>query len=1642
MLTSEQSRDLLKTHLVKNAEKQQVDYIHSLPKSLHEIAFNILGRDAEGKTISYYSSSRYNYVQEQQRRQSLWIQFDDLTSEDRLSIFAGLFPKISPHIEHTWQFMKQMPYQAGYQRKAFRAPNNPHITLGTRSNWLQRALNQLGNYHETIEWFTTYAAYLGGGYASYSLSPLFAATIDSDEPESDLVFDLLLASGRGDHEVATMGRHVPRSLLLAPRQAGWEFVEKLLLAAQRQEGLRQTIVEVIDECHPEAFYRILRLILDHDLIRFSSVVRAFDVWLGYQWDAASAKVINQTLERLYTLLKDENARQDALKDGVAEDVYLSLWVEGYHDVEKALPKGIQLLDDADVERRFAGVHFLSQTLIPKAANALIPKLEDGDLRIVARALDSIHQFDLGDTDLFERVETLLARLPEKTKTLDSIIWTWNSRQLETDRVAQLLLQNLGERDPKRLIPYLDRLDIYSRIRVAKKLAKQEQWDTETRDTLLNLLKDRSPRVRNDVISLLDEHGEALPDDDIPKLEALLTRKSADLRRGVIRLLMKQTTDGAVLSGERLCQSKKKPQRHAGLELLALLADDHLEPTKTQAIAFEYIERYPELDKTAEALINRIKREQEKIPTLDDALGLMNPDNRTPVPTLTRPDIMITSKAATASLLSLDKLLDQNRERPVTFQFYGGEREVLLGNIHENHIPYPKLTLDPEEDVKRLPLADVLREWYENRPDELRDEDCLELLRMWVMLYCYQKDDVLGFLEQITGEEQTHLQLTYRSLLKRLIIWLLRLYPVDVGADYLLDSIEYRLSTYEPKYINAEQAQRMWGVQEGDIIDWRDNNWRRNEFANHVFLARTYYNHIGYGWNEDQIARWWGLLRWIDEGIDELPRFRPTLYETVQAHRIDAAKDDDLYDLLLGARENPTKGYSYYTHFNDLRTLSVRNFSKNMQWVESYQPVHEIYQACRERILEVEVKRGDLPTAASKPAMALRTIPGSKRFAQILQALGKSTLLRGYIYGDGGARNSVFSKLLKSSYPTQEDTPETFAEAIKGANIKEKRLIEATVYAPQWAHLAETVIEWEGYTDAVWWIHAHTKDTRWSVDQDVRQLWAAQVDERTPLKSSDLQAGAVDVMWFKRVYEKLGDERWQTVYDAAKYASSSGGHTRARLFADAMLGQIEQEDIIKRIQDKRHQDSVRALGLLPIGDKNRGDVILERYQLMQEFLRGSRKFGSQRQESEKTAVRIAMENLARTAGFPDPQRLQWAMEAREVADLRDGPLVLEIDNVTLTLSIDGLGDSHLTVEKTDKKGNIRKLKNIPAKLKKLENVKELRERKKQVERQSSRMRRSLEESMCRMDSFTVNELAELFKHPVLKPMLESLIFVGEIGIGYLIDDGVALESHDMTQIELPSEAKLRIAHPYDLYQTGEWHLWQKDCFVTERIQPFKQVFRELYVVTDNERQEPHISERYSGHQVQPRQALALLGSRSWVVRPEEGVQRTFHQEEIAAFLSFMDGFYTPAQVEDLTISGVVFAKPGEWWEPIPLIDVPPILFSEVMRDLDLVVSVAHSGGVDPEASASTIEMRTALLQETLALLKVDNVRIEKNHAFVDGKLGTYSIHLGSAIVHRQPGGSLCIIPVHSQHRGRLFLPFADDDPKNGGSAFQSHSAGTR
>ena len=65
---------------------------------------------------------------------------------------------------------------------------------------------------------------------------------------------------------------------------------------------------------------------------------------------------------------------------------------------------------------------------------------------------------------------------------------------------------------------------------------------------------------------------------------------------------------------------------------------------------------------------------------------------------------------------------------------------------------------------------------------------------------------------------------------------------------------------------------------------------------------------------------------------------------------------------------------------------------------------------------------------------------------------------------------------------------------------------------------------------------------------------------------------------------------------------------------------------------------------------------------------------------------------------------------------------------------------------------------------------------------------------------------------------------------------------------------------------------------------------------------------------------------------------------------------------------------------------------------------------------------------MPLFRLDNVKIQNRHALIKGSLAEYSVHLGSGIVYQIGGARIPVLPVHSQHKGKIFLPFTDDDPK--------------
>nr|WP_244977315.1 DUF4132 domain-containing protein [Deinococcus humi] len=768
-----------------------------------------------------------------------------------------------------------------------------------------------------------------------------------------------------------------------------------------------------------------------------------------------------------------------------------------------------------------------------------------------------------------------------------------------------------------------------------------------------------------------------------------------------------------------------------------------------------------------------------------------------------------------------------------------------------------------------------------------------------------------------------------------------------------------------------------------------------------------------------LERYWRITLYQNAAFPALARWRPSTGLLLRAYDRGWASRADLLDQLIGPRSEPV-GYFSGSDFDDLRDYTHRKLRSDLPitpgWLAAVDEV-------RARVLEVEVTRGDLETLATRPALALRSAVGAALPLRLLAGLGKNPLKRGY-QGRNESRDVTFSHLIRVSFPSPHDTPATFATLVEEYKLSDARLLDLAMFAPQWANLVAATLGWRGLRSGVYWLHAHTKESNWSVPQDIRDSWEAEIAERTPLSANDLTEGAVDVAWFRQMHIALGRERFAALLDAAKYASSSGGHKRAELFARAILGELAEDDLRARIVEKRNQDAVRALGLLPLSRARarRAKELEGRYRVLSEFRRGARQFGAQRQASERLAADIGMQNLARSAGYSDPQRLTWAMEARMAPDWQ---ATVTTEGVTLSIELTPQGEASLGLRRGE-----RPLKTLPPALKKHPEVIALRAAVTELKATRGRMRAALEEAMVRGDYFTPQELVDLGRHPVIAPMLGSLLWVlDEVHVGWWQDG----------QLQTPAgpqaigEQSLRLAHPHDLYLSGHWPAFQERIMVENVTQPFKQAFREYYPLTAAEGNGALRSQRYAGHHVQPGKAAALFKARGWVMVPEEGVRKTFHHEGLNVWVDTSVGYGTPNEVEGAALNAVYFVRQDETDELgraqlVALSEVPPRVLSETLRDLDLVVGVAHVGGVDPEASLSTVEMRTDLLRETLRLLKLGNVRLENSHALIAGQYANYTVHLGSGTVHRMPGGFLCVIPVHNQHAGRLFLPFADPDPK--------------
>lgn len=533
-------------------------------------------------------------------------------------------------------------------------------------------------------------------------------------------------------------------------------------------------------------------------------------------------------------------------------------------------------------------------------------------------------------------------------------------------------------------------------------------------------------------------------------------------------------------------------------------------------------------------------------------------------------------------------------------------------------------------------------------------------------------------------------------------------------------------------------------------------------------------------------------------------------------------------------------------------------------------------------------------------------------------------------------------------------------------------------------------------------------------------------------NSDPRNGTLDIAQVCAALKEAGGEEVKKLLKGLR--QSQIGLNSTLLLIEAVAG-WNRDDVLKKFE-KRNQPAVKAFGALPLQNSkettspSEGDEVLERYLRLRQFARESQQFGSERRQNEAAAVEAALSNLAQVAGYADLTRLEWAMESR----LAGADYHAQCGDYEATIEwVEG--EPQLKITRGGKT-----LKTPPAALKNDAGFGRLKEAVSQLKKQRARFRTTLESMMAQGQTLSPEDLKSLVKLPAARVMLDKLIFLPAQGaprFGMLSEDFLSLRAED--DEKFPIQGDLKLAHPLDLFSAGKLALWQRAIVKRKIVQPFKQAFRELYILTPAERETRVFSNRFAGHVVSSKVAARLMGARGWRLDPDgeysnpEKLLRDFGLRAVFVFANL--GHYF-SEIEEVVSDQIYFMPPDapRYWNQeqaehrVPLEQVPPLAFSEIMRDADLFVSVAQRDG-NGTLSNEAYERRADVVRTIVEDLELPGVTLEGHFAYVQGKLARYRVHLSSAVIHIEPGNYLCIVPARAgTSRERLFLPFADEDAK--------------
>ncbi len=476
-----------------------------------------------------------------------------------------------------------------------------------------------------------------------------------------------------------------------------------------------------------------------------------------------------------------------------------------------------------------------------------------------------------------------------------------------------------------------------------------------------------------------------------------------------------------------------------------------------------------------------------------------------------------------------------------------------------------------------------------------------------------------------------------------------------------------------------------------------------------------------------------------------------------------------------------------------------------------------------------------------------------------------------------------------------------------------------------------------------------------------------------------------------------------------------------------------------------------------------------------------------------AIDKALNAAAAREGLPREEIEELAVPSYGLTDV--GVLEEPMGDFTARLSIRGVGDTELIFVRKDGK----LVKSVPAAVKAshAEELKDLKLAMKDIASMLPAQKDRIDAMFLDDKSWAFGVWRERYlDHPLIGVLARKLIWsicdcpeeknAPWRSVTWL-EGSLVNARGEAVEINAAS-AVVRMWHPIGSTQDEvlEWRRFFEDRQIK---QPFKQAHREVYLLTDAERRTSTYSNRYAAHVIKQHQFHALAALRGWRnklrllvdaeyepplrkldrwgLRAEYWVEGAGEEwgsdtNEAGAYLYLVTDQVRFYRVNALQASahagggGYVTQRRGATAqgvdpavdEPLLLDTIPPLVFSEIMRDVDLFVGVCsvannpnwQDGGPENRYRdywwqygfgdlSGSAQSRRDLLSRLVPRLKIAGAcDLGDKFLTVRGKLRTYKIHLGSGNILMEPNDQyLCIVPSSrdEQHSGGIALPFEGD-----------------